>query len=404
VEEEQGRHVDGVMSASQDGSNLRAARRSFLRFAPPLIGEDEIAEVLDTLRSGWITTGRKVREFEERFAELTGGRKTLAFNSWTAAAHAALFAHGIGPGDEVIVPTLTFVATANVVEHVGATPVFVDVQPDTLNIDPADIRRKLTPATKAIIPVHYAGHPADMDEINEIASERGLLVLEDAAHAFPAKYRDRPIGSGSNCVAFSFYATKNITTGEGGMLIAEPKVIERARSFSLHGMSRGAWGRYDEGGSWEYDVAAPGFKFNMTDIQASLGLAQLRKVHEMQARRAELVAIYNEGLDGLAALTLPSTRSYVDPALHLYVVRLHASAPVTRNEFIAELQRRKIGTGVHFIPVHRHSYYRNTYGLEAADYPVAEEAFSKIVSLPLSPALVDDDIRDVVHAVRAIVR
>ncbi|MGH7504026.1 MAG: DegT/DnrJ/EryC1/StrS family aminotransferase, partial [Longimicrobiales bacterium] len=260
------------MLTAQTTTTTRRRRASFLPFAPPLIGDDEIQEVVDTLRSGWITTGPKTRQFEREFAERFDAPGALALNSCTAGLHTALVALGIGPGDEVITTPITFAATINVIEHVGARPVLVDVEPDTLNIDPLAIERAITNRTKVIVPVHYAGHPVDLDSIHELADAHGITLLEDAAHAVAAKYKGRWIGACSNPVAFSFYATKNLTTGEGGMLTGEPHFLERARIISLHGMSVNAWNRYGNGGSWFYEVVLPGFKYNMTDIQASLGL------------------------------------------------------------------------------------------------------------------------------------
>src|SRR5438132_561210 len=263
-------------------------RRDFLPFSPPLVGEEEIREVVDTLRSDWITTGPKAKRFEQDFAAYVGAPGALALNSCTAGLHTALATLGIGPGDEVITTPMTFCASVNVIEHVGARPVLVDVEPDTLNIDPRQIAAAVTPRTRAILPVHYAGHPADLDGIEAVAHPHGLTVVEDAAHAIPARYKGRFIGSGTNPVAFSLYATKNLTTAEGGMLTGEGAFLDRARVLSLHGMSRDAWKRYDQGGSWRYEVLLPGFKYNMTDIQAAIGLCQLRKQDAFQRRRREI--------------------------------------------------------------------------------------------------------------------
>src|SRR5436853_6760532 len=270
----------------------RSSRRDFLPFSPPLVGEEEIREVVDTLRSPWITTGPKTNRFEQEFAASLGAPGALALNSCTAAMHVALACLEIGPGDEVITTPMTFAATANVVEHVGARPVLVDVEPDTLNIDPERIAAAITPRTRAILPVHYAGHPVELDVITTLARVRGLAVVEDAAHAIPARFKGRFIGGGPNPTAFSFYATKNLTTAEGGMLTGEPAFLEQARTISLHGMNPDAWKRYDQGGSWHYDVLLPGFKYNMTDIQAAIGLCQLRRQDVFQRRRREVVARY----------------------------------------------------------------------------------------------------------------
>jgi dTDP-4-amino-4,6-dideoxygalactose transaminase len=380
-------------------------RNGHLPFAPPLIGEEEIAEVVDTLRSDWITTGPKVASFEAEFAAAVLAPGALALNSCTAGLHTALAVRGIGPGDEVITTPLTFAATVNVIEHVGARPVLVDVEPDTLTIDATQIAAAITPRTRAVIPVHYAGHPADLDPIHALAQAHRLLVLEDAAHALPAAYRGRKIGSGSNPVAFSFYATKNLTTAEGGMLTAAPDFVARARILSLHGLSRDAAKRYEAGGHWAYEVLAPGFKYNMTDIQGALGLWQLRKLARFQRRRREVVAAYQAAFAADEALELPVERPWVEHAWHLYVLRIHPTAlRIGRDRFIEELAARNIGTSVHFIPIHLHPYYRDKYGYRPEEFPVAYESFQRMISLPLNPRLSDQDVADVIEAVRDVVR
>jgi dTDP-4-amino-4,6-dideoxygalactose transaminase len=314
--------------------------------------------------------------------------------------HTALATLGIGPGDEVITTPMTFAASVNVIEHVRARPVLVDVEPDTLNIDPAAVAEAITPRTRAILPVHFAGHPADLDALFALADRHQLALVEDAAHALPAAYRGRPIGAGRNPVAFSFYATKNLTTAEGGMLTGDEDFIDRARVFSLHGMSRDAWKRYDRGGSWRYDILLPGFKYNMTDVQASLGLAQLKKLGGFDARRREIVAQYQDAFGGDDALECPVERPEVTHAWHLYVLRIRPEAlRIDRDRFIEELARRNIGTSVHFIPIHTHPYYRDTYGYVAEDLPVAFRSFERLISLPLHPRLSDGDVGDVVEAV-----
>lgn len=378
-------------------------RDSFLSFSPPAVTEAEIEAVVATLRSGWITTGPTTRRFEEEFAEYVGAPAALACNSWTAAAHAGLHAMGIGPGDEVIVPTLTFAATANIVEHVGARPVFVDVDDDTLNMSIDSVERAMTAQTRAIIPVHYAGHPVELDALEELAERRNVHILEDAAHAVAARFRGRLIGSGPSAAAFSFYATKNLTTGEGGMLVGEPDLLDRARRYSLHGMSRDAWSRYDKGGSWSYEVMEPGFKFNMSDIQAAMGRVQLERLAQLQVRREEIVALYDAGLAAIPGLRLPETRPHVSSANHLYVVRVQRTVfGMSRSQFIDELAKRNVGSSVHFVPVHRHPYYRDKYSLSPARFPVAEAAFEEIVSLPLSPAFADSDVQDVIDAIHDV--
>jgi dTDP-4-amino-4,6-dideoxygalactose transaminase len=382
-----------------------APRRDFLPFSPPLIGEEEITEVIDTLRSGWITTGPKTKRFEQEFAPFVHAPAALALNSCTAALHTALVTLGIKPGAEVITTPMTFAASVNVIEHVGARPVLVDVEPDTLNIDPTLVEAAITPRTRAILPVHFAGHPVELDELQALATVHRLSVVEDAAHALPARYRGRLIGSGPNPTAFSFYATKNLTTGEGGMLTADAQFIDRARIVALHGMSRDAWKRYDRGGHWFYEVVLPGFKYNMPDIQAALGLWQLKKLPAFQERRRAVVRAYDDAFAGLDALELPARRPEVDHAWHLYVLRLRPEAlTIDRDAFIEELRQRNIGTSVHFIPIHLHPYYRAKYEYRPESFPVAYDNYRRMLSLPLNPRLTDADVADVIEAVLDIVR
>ena len=385
--------------------SVTAKRSHFLPFSPPLIGEEEVREVVDTLRSSWITTGPKTKRFESEFATYVEAPGALALNSCTAALHTALVTLGIGPGDEVITTPLTFTASVNVIEHVGARPVLVDVEPDTLNIDPGEVEAAITSRTRAILPVHYAGHPVNLDSLRALADVHRLAVVEDAAHAVSARYKGRLIGSGENPAAFSFYATKNLTTAEGGMLTGDPDFLARARVVSLHGMSRDAWKRYDQGGSWFYEVLLPGFKYNMTDIQAALGLCQLRKLAQFQHRRREVVSQYNRAFVDEPALELPVTRPEVEHAWHLYVLRLRPEAlTIDRDRFIQELTDRNIGTSVHFIPIHLHPYYRDKYSFTPSSFPVAYESYKRMLSLPLSAGLSDRDAGDVIEAVLDVVR
>lgn len=378
-------------------------RESFLPFAPPLIGEEEINEVVDTLKSGWLTTGPKTRKFAEQFADYTEAPGALTVSSCTAALHLSLLALEIGPGDEVITTPLTFAASVNVIEHAGARPVLVDVEADTLNIDPQAVEAAITPATKAIIAVHYAGHPVELDALRDIASRHQLHLIEDAAHAIGAAWKGQPIGSGSNPACFSFYATKNLTTGEGGMLTGHDELLERARTLSLHGMSREAWSRYAAGGKWAYDIVAPGFKYNMTDIQAALGIQQLKRFESMQQRRADIVARYQAAFATDPAIQTPVTRDHVTHAWHLYVIRLNEyELSIDRNTFIEEVNARNIGTSVHFIPIHIHSYYAQKYGWNPEDFPVALSNYSRMLSLPLSPRMTDQDVQDVIDAVSEV--
>lgn len=379
-------------------------RASFLSFSPPSLGDAERNEVMDTLNSDWITTGPKTKAFEAKLRDYVDAPGIVALNSCTAGLHVGLVALGIGPGDEVIVPAMTFCATANVVEHVGARPVIVDVCPDTLNLDPEAVAKAITPRTKAIIPVHYAGHPVDLDAIFALAKQHGLLVMEDAAHALPAKYKGILVGSRSNLAAFSFYATKNLTTVEGGCLTGASDLIDLARIIGHHGMNRDAWKRFDKSGSWYYEVVLPGFKYNMTDVQAAIGLHQLDRLASFQKRRREIVTAYEKGFQDLTALQLPVERPEVESSWHLYVIRLNLDQlRIDRNTFIEELKVRDIGTSVHYLPVHMHPFYRDKYGYKPEDCPVAADAFSRMLTLPLHPGLADQDVQDVIEAVRDIV-
>ena len=376
-------------------------RDEFLPFAPPSITQAEIDEVVAALRSGWITTGPRTKAFERELADYLGAPAALALSSGTAALHLALVLADIGPGDEVITTTLTFTATVSVIEHVGARPVLVDVEPDTLNIDPEAVAAAVTERTRAVIAVHYGGHPCDLDRLGAICRERGLLLVEDAAHALPARYKGRLVGSGANPAAFSFYATKNLTTAEGGLLTGDPEMIERGVVASLHGMDRDAWKRHDKGGSWRYDVVMPGFKYNMTDLQAAIGLQQLKRLDGFLERRRRVAATYSAALGPLDAFDLPIEREDCASAWHLYPVRLRPDAlPVGRDDFMAGMRQRNIGTSVHFIPVHTFTYYREKYGYRPEDFPVALAASDRSVSLPLHPDLSDEDVADVVAAVR----
>jgi dTDP-4-amino-4,6-dideoxygalactose transaminase len=394
-------------------------RNSFLPFSPPCIGEEEIAEVVDTLRSEWLTTGPKVKQFEREFASFVGAPAALAVSSCTSALHLALVTLGIGPGDAVITTPMTFCSGVNVIEHVGARPILVDVEQDTLNIDATRVEEALKRLSKeregvrvkAILPVHLYGHACDMEALLWMAEEYGLEVIEDAAHALPAKYKGRMIGApvGASKVrvlsCYSFYATKNLTTGEGGMLTGPPELVEEARIWGLHGMSRDAWKRYSSEGSWYYEVVRAGFKCNMTDMQAAIGLHQLKKLESFHARRREIVRRYNAAFSPLAEFQTPVERPEVEHAWHLYVLRLNLDCfELSRNRFIEELKARNIGTSVHFIPIHLHPYYRDRYGYRPEDFPVAYHEYQRIVSLPLSAKMSDQDVEDVIEAVCAIVR
>jgi dTDP-4-amino-4,6-dideoxygalactose transaminase len=373
-------------------------------FFRPDIGDEEIAAVVETLRSGWVTIGPRTHGFEQAFAQWVGAPHAVAVSSCTAALHLALDALDLKPGDEVITSTLTFTATGAAIVHAGGRPVLADCDPDTLNLDPTDAVRKVTSRTRAIVPVHYAGHPAPMDELLEIGRRCHLTILEDAAHALPASYRGRRIGTIGNATAFSFYATKNLTTGEGGMLTtADASLAERLRTRRLHGMNRDAWRRYSADGSWRYDVTYPGFKYNMTDIAAAMGLVQLRRLPALHQRRRQLAALYGELLSDVPELELPVTQPDVEHAWHLYVVRLRPERlRVHRDEVIELLKAEGVATQVHFIPLHLHSYYRYAFGYRPEDFPVASAAAERILSLPFFTLMSDDDVRYVAMTLRRI--
>ncbi len=375
-------------------------------FHRPEITEDEIQSVVATLRSGWLTTGPKVKRFEEQFAGYLGCRHAVAVNSGTAALHLALDAVGIKEGDEVIVPTMTFAATAEVVFYLKAKPVLVDCRPDTLNIDPEQIENAITSKTRAIIPVHFGGQPCEMDRILEIARQYKVKVIEDAAHALPASYRDKKVGAIGDITCFSFYATKTITTGEGGMATTEnSEWAERMRMMSLHGISHDAWKRYTKEGSWYYEILNPGFKYNLTDIAAAIGIEQLKKCDEFRKAREKIAKIYDRSFADLEEIQTPVRRSDTEHAWHLYVIELNLDhLQITRNQFIDALREEQIGTSVHFIPLHLHPYYRDKFGYHPSDFPNASSAFERIVSLPIYPRMTEADVESVIGAVRKIVK
>lgn len=377
----------------------------FLRFHRPTLGDEEERAVLDVLRSGWLTTGSRTKELEARFAAYRSCGRAVGTNSCTAALHLALLALGIGPGDEVVTSPITFPSTANVIIHCGATPVFCDVQEDTLNIDPEALAAALTLRTRAVIVVHFAGHPCDMDEILAICDARGIAVIEDAAHAVEAEYRGRPTGSLGRVAAFSFYATKNITSGEGGMLTTNDTALaDKAQILGLHGISRDAWKRYGDEGYKHWEVVAPGYKYNMSDLQAALVNVQLDRIDEFWRRRAALSRLYDEGLRDVLGVDPLSRRPYVKAAYHLYVVRVRPEAGLSRDEFLDALFARGIGAGVHFRAVHLQPYYAETYGHRRGLLPRAEAAGDAVVSLPLYPSLRERDVARVVEACRSVVR
>ena len=370
-------------------------------FHKAAVGEAEAQAAAEVVRSGWLTMGPHTIEFEKNFARYVGAKHALAVSSCTAALHLALEAIGVKAADEVLVPTVTFTATAEVVAYMGARPVLVDVDPATLNFSTADAERKITQKTKAIIPVHFAGQPCDMDEICDLARRHNLSVIEDAAHAVPASYRGRPIGSVSEATCFSFYATKTLTTGEGGMFTTDHDAIaDRVRTMRLHGIGRDAWKRYTAEGSWYYEVLAPGYKYNMNDVQAAIGLVQLTKCDDMHARRSAIARRYDEAFSKVEMLETPTLRKDRESAMHLYVLRLNTEQlKISRNEFIRELKEREIGASVHFIPLHFHPYYRDTYGYKPNDLPVAAREFERYLSLPLFPDMTDEQLDHVIDSV-----
>jgi dTDP-4-amino-4,6-dideoxygalactose transaminase len=385
---------------------------AYLPYHVPSIGEDEIAEVVDTLRSGWITTGPKTHRFEKEFSEYTGAPHALAVNSCTAGLHLAFAALNLGPGDEVITTPLTFCATVNTILQVGATPVLADVD-EHGNLDPASVRARITTRTRCIVPVHLAGMPCRMREFWQIAREHDLRVVEDAAHAAGTKYEGHQIGAGipsagyfSDAVAYSFYATKNMTTGEGGMVTThDADLVSRMRILALHGISKDAWKRYTAAGNWFYEVVECGFKYNLSDIQSAVGIHQLRRLEGFIEERRRLAALYRLALGDLAELELPHEVHGTRHAWHLYIVRLRLDRlGIDRDQFIGLLRQHGIGTSVHFIPVPLHPFYRDSGLTSTASVPAAMELYRRIISLPLYPGMTDEDVVRVADAIRDVVR
>ncbi len=383
----------------------RPVRDTFLPFHQPLIGPDEEASVLDALRSGWITTGPKTKAFERELTAYVGARHGIAVNSCTAALHLALEASGVGPGDEVITSPITFASTANVIVHRGATPVFADVQPDTVNIDPTALERAVTPRTKAVIPVHLAGQPCDMRPIVAVAGRHGLTVIEDAAHAIGAEYDGRRVGGHGRIACFSFYATKNITSAEGGALTTDDaELAERVGIMSLHGISRDAWTRYSSAGYKHWDIVYPGYKYNMFDLQAALVLPQLAKIDLFWQRRVQLKARLDAGLAGIPEIGTFHPVGRVKHAHHLYPIVLRTERlRAERDAIMQAIQAENVGIGVHFRAVHLHPYYAERWGCRRGTFPNAEYYSDRALSLPLYPKMTDQDADDVVDVVRKVV-
>jgi UDP-4-amino-4,6-dideoxy-N-acetyl-beta-L-altrosamine transaminase len=372
-------------------------KTNYLPYHQPLIEKDEIEEIIDTLKSGWLTMGPKTIEFEKLITEYTGAKHAIAVNSCTAALHLSLIALSIGKGNEVITTPFTFASTGNVIVHTGAKPVFVDITKDTYNIDPEKINEAITPKTKAIIPVHYAGQPCDMKTIMEIAEDNNLIVIEDAAHAIGAEYKNKKIGTFGTTTCFSFYVTKNMTTGEGGAITTDDdKLADKLRVLRLHGISKDAWKRYSEKGSWYYDIEECGWKYNMTDMQASLGIHQIKKLDKLIEKRKEYTNIYNKELNKANGIIIPYEMPNVKHAYHLYPILLKN---YNREDFINKMHEKGIGCSVHFIPLHLHPFYQQTFKFKRGDFPNAEWVYEKEISLPLYPKM---EMRDILYVIKAI--
>lgn len=381
-------------------------RKDFLVFGNPLIEQPEIDEVVDCLKSGWLGTGPRVKRFEEDFQKYKGARFAMALNSCTAALHLAMKAIGIKRGDEVFVPAMTFAATANAVIHAGGTPVFVDCARDTANIDPEDIKRKITKKTKAIIPVHFAGRPCDMGVIMDIAGQHNLKVIEDCAHAIEAEYKGRKAGAFGDIGCFSFYATKNIVTGEGGMAITDnEEYADKIKVLALHGMSKDAWKRFSDEGYKHYQVVDSGHKYNMMDIQAAIGIHQLKRIETYWEKRQKIWNRYNEELKNLPVFLPAAAGPEIRHAYHLYTLLLDLDKlKISRDQFLNEMTRNNIGVGVHYIALHLHPYYQKHFSCKKGGFPNAEWISERTVSIPLSPKLSDDDVNDVISAVKEILQ
>jgi len=395
-----------VISASKETLAIDGGtpvRKTFLPYGRQSIDEADIQAVVDVLRSDWLTTGPKVLEFEEAFAAWVGAKYAVSFSSGTAALHGAAFAAGLKPGDEAISSPMTFAATANCVLYQGATPVFADVSPDTLNLDPEDCARRITSRTKAILAVDYAGHPADLDLFAALAEKHGLVVIEDACHALGAEYRGRKVGGISHMSVFSFHPVKHLTTGEGGMVTTDnPLFAETLRRFRNHGISSDARQRQQDG-EWFYEMVLLGFNYRLTDIACALGIEQLQRLESNLARRREIAARYNAALAEIPGVVAPKVREDANPAWHLYPVRLQLEQMRTgRREIFRALRAENIGVNVHYIPVHLHPYYRDRFGHKPGACPVAEDAYERLLSLPMFHGMSDQDVEDVIRAVNKV--
>lgn len=380
-------------------------RKEFLVYGSPAIGEEELAEVLDTIKSGWLGTGPKTGRFEREFAEYLNVKHCVAVSSCTAALHLSMLAAGIKPGDEVIVPAMTFCSTANAVIHAGAKPVFADIELPGMTIDPSDVKKKITPKTRAILPVHFHGRPADMDALRSLADRHKLTLIDDAAHAIESRYHGKAMGHLGDITCFSFYITKNMTTVEGGMVATgREEWADRIKILALHGMSKDAWARFSDKGYKHYEVVSAGFKYNMTDLQASFGLHQLRRLEQNLARREAIWKTYNHAFThaftGVPLLLPPDPAPDTRHARHIYAVRITDDSPLSRDELMDNLYKRNIGTGVHYTALHLHRYYRETFGYKEGDFPNTEAVGASTLSLPLSAKLTDNDVQDVIDAVK----
>jgi len=381
-------------------------QNKYITFGAPMIEEPEIEEVVASLRSGWLGTGPKVTEFENLVKGYVGAKYAVALNSCTAGLHLSLIAQGVGHGDEVITTPLTFCATVNAIIHVGAVPIFADINPLTMNIDPQEIEKVITSRTKAIIPVHMAGRPCAMEAIVDIAQRHGLKIIEDGAHALGAEFRGKKIGNISDLTCFSFYVTKNVVTGEGGMITTNNKELaDKIKILALHGMSQDAWKRYSDDGYKHYEVVCPGFKYNMMDLQAAIGLHQVKRIDKYAERRRQIWNYYADNLSGLP-LVLPSADlTEGKHAMHLYTILIDKKKTgFDRDKFLLMMHHKGVGTGVHFLPVHLHKYYREKFGFKAGDYPNAELIGSQTVSLPLSAKLTDNEVERVVATVKEVIK
>jgi dTDP-4-amino-4,6-dideoxygalactose transaminase len=377
-------------------------RSDYLIFGSPIIEEEEINAVVNTFKSKWIGTGPKVNEFEKQFGEYVGVKYAVAVSSCTAALHLSVIALGIGPGDEVLVPAMTFASTANAVIHANAVPVLVDVDKRNMTIDFDDIERKITPKTKAIIPVHFAGRPVDMNKLNSIAEKYGLKIIHDAAHAVETEFNGKKIGSYNDIACYSFYVTKNITTIEGGMVTTNDEELANSIKINaLHGMDKDAWKRFSDDGYKHYQIVFPGFKYNMTDISASIGIQQLLKVEKFAKRRKEIWDFYNKELQDLPLLLPPDVQLNNKHAYHLYTILLDIDkANITRDQLLQKLHEMKIGTGVHYISLHLQDYYKKTFNYQENDFPNSKYISDRTLSIPLSANLTDEDVKDVISALR----